>query len=171
MFDIKRLSELDTYKRIWKKAKEKAAAVLRALAFGSAVLFLALNLVIAVITMILEATGQIKYVPGHIQVEWFCTALVIIGIEIVSHDGKKWEKQNEKKIEEMKINNQNWQSRFKVQMIQNIQFFRATNQLTTREEAKFIRIVNYSARELAKEIQEGKRREEESMEAEAPEKR
>lgn len=39
MFHVKRLSESDTYKRIWQKAKEKAAAVLRALTFGSAVFF------------------------------------------------------------------------------------------------------------------------------------
>lgn len=121
--------------------------------------------------MVLEVTGQIDYVPEYIRVEWFCTALVIVGIEVTNHDGKKWEKKNEKMIEDMKINNQNWQLRFKRQMIQNIQFFRAINQLTPREEAKFRRIVNYSVREMEKEMREESQHEEESVEAEAPEKR
>lgn len=169
MFDVKKLSELDTYKRIWQRAKEKAAAVLRALAFGSAVLFLALNLFTAVITMILAAAGRVDYVPGYMQIEWFCMALVLVGIEIIAHEGREQEKRNEIRIKGMETNNQNWRLRFKREMIQNIQFFRATNQLTAREEAKFIRIVNYSARELAKEMEE-REHEEESMEAETQKK-
>lgn len=170
MFDVKKLSELDTYKRIWQRVKEKAAAVLRALAFGSAVLFLALNLITAVIVTILEVAGLVDYVPGYMRVEWFCAALVLVGIEIVDHEGKKREKHCEKVIKDTEINNQNWELRFRQRMIQNIQFFRSINQLTPREEAKFIRIVNYSARERAKEIRESRRREEESMEAEVQEK-
>lgn len=170
MFDVKKLSELDTYKRIWQRVKEKAAAVLRALAFGSAVLFLALNLLTAVIVMILEIAGRVDYVPGYMRVEWFCTALVLIGIEIIDHEEKEREKHYKKAIKGMEINNQNWHLRFKRKMIQNIQFFRSINQLTPREEAKFIRIVNYSARELAKEIRESRRCEEESIEAEVQEK-
>lgn len=170
MFDVKKLSELDTYKKIWQRVKEKAAAVLRALTFGSAVLFLVLNLFTAVIVMILEIAGLVEYVPGYIKVEWFCTALVFVGIEIMNHEENERGKQYKKAIKDAEINNQNWHLRFKRQMIQNIQFFRAMNQLTPREEAKFTRIVNYSARELAKEIREDRRREEESVKPEAQEK-
>ncbi|ANU48486.1 hypothetical protein ADH76_10155 [Enterocloster clostridioformis] len=164
MFDIKRLSESDTYKRIREKTKEKAAAALRALPFWVAAAWLGIHLLALIIETVLELAGVIDYMPDYLKIEGFILATVILAIEVITHTV-------EKKIAKMMINNQNWQSRFKVQMIQNIQFFRATNQLTTREEAKFIRIVNYSARELAKEMQEGKRREEEGMEAEAPEKR
>lgn len=169
MFDVKKLSELDTYKKIWQRVKEKGGSSAAGAAFGSAVLFLTLNLLTAVIVMILEIAGLVEYVPGYIKVEWFCTALVFVGIEIMNHEENEREKQYKKAIKDVEINNQNWQLRFRQRMIQNIWLFRAMNQLTPREEAKFIRIVNYSVRERAKEIRGDRQREEKSVKNEAQE--
>lgn len=77
------------------------------------------------------------------------------------------EERQKRTIEAAKVNNQNWKTWFRIQMMKNINYFRVNNQLTVREESKFRRIVDYTIRELDKEAKENGK----SAEAEMPEKR
>lgn len=77
------------------------------------------------------------------------------------------EERQKRAIEAAKVNNQNWKTWFRIQMMKNINYFRVNNQLTVREERKFRRIVDYTIRELDKEAKENGK----SAEAEMHEKR
>lgn len=77
------------------------------------------------------------------------------------------EERQKRTIEAATVNNQNWKTWFRIQMMKNINYFRVNNQLTVREERKFRRIVDYTIRELDKEAKENGK----SAEAEMHEKR
>ena len=77
------------------------------------------------------------------------------------------EERQKRAIEAAKVNNQNWKTWFRIQMMKNINYFRVNNQLTAGEERKFRRIVDYTIRELDREA----RNNDKSVEAETTEKR
>lgn len=156
MVDLKKLSELDTYKRTGQRIKQGAGKALRALPFIIAVAWLGVNLLMVIAGTVMEIAGVIPYMPGYLKVEGFLVAAVITAVEAITHTAKrelgKAEKYHEKKLKEVTINNNNWQQHFKAKMSNSIQLFREENQLTPREEEKFRRIVNYAIRDMEKEL-------------------
>ena len=174
---LKKVTKSDIL-RLMKKAVMAAGKALIYTFYGVAVMNVVLNMVFITCLTILEWMGKVVIMPDYLRIDGYFTAVIMLAAVVVMHHRRKAEeeeaemiRQSEERqkraIEEAKINNQNWKTWFRIQMMKNINYFRVNNQLTVREERKFRRIVDYTIRELDKEAKENGK----SAEAEMHEKR
>lgn len=164
--------------RLMKKAVMAAGKALIYTFYGVAVMNVVLNMVFITCLTILEWMGKVVIMPDYLRIDGYFTAVIMLAAAVIMHHRRRAEeeeaemiRQSEERqkraIEAAKINNQNWKTWFRIQMMKNINYFRVNNQLTVREERKFRRIVDYTIRELDKEAKENGK----SAEAEMHEKR
>lgn len=173
---LKKLTKSDIL-RMMKKAVMAAGKALIYIFYGVAIVNVALNMVFITCLTILEWMGKVVIMPDYLRVNGYFTAVIMIASAVLmrhreqikeeeEEEVRQIEERRKKTIEAVRINNKNWQTWYKTEMLQNINKFRVNNQLTALEEKKFRRIVNYTAKELDKEA----RNHEESAETEEDEK-
>ena len=174
---LKKVTKSDIL-RLMKKAVMAAGKALIYTFYAVAIMNVILNMVFITCLTILEWMGKVVIMPDYLRIDGYFTAVIMLAAVVVMHHRRKAEeeeaemiRQSEERqkrtIEAATVNNQNWKTWFRIQMMKNINYFRVNNQLTVREERKFRRIVDYTIRELDKEAKENGK----SAEAEMPEKR
>lgn len=170
---LKKMTKSDIL-RLMKKAVMAAGKALIYTFYAVAIMNVILNMVFITCLTILEWMGKVVIMPDYLRIDGYFTAVIMLAAVVVMHHRRKAEeeeaemiRQSEERqkraIEEAKINNQNWKTWFRIQMMKNINYFRVNNQLTVREERKFRRIVDYTIRELDKEAKENGKGEEAKM--------
>lgn len=170
---LKKVTKSDIL-RLMKKAVMAAGKALIYTFYAVAIMNVILNMVFITCLTILEWMGKVVIMPDYLRIDGYFTAVIMLAAVVVMHHRRKAEeeeaemiRQSEERqkraIEEAKINNQNWKTWFRIQMMKNINYFRVNNQLTVREERKFRRIVDYTIRELDKEAKENGKGEEAKM--------
>ena len=174
---LKKVTKSDIL-RLMKKAVMAAGKALIYTFYAVAIMNVILNMVFITCLTILEWMGKVVIMPDYLRINGYFTAVIMLAAVVIMHHRRKAEeeeaemiRQSEERqkrtIEAATVNNQNWKTWFRIQMMKNINYFRVNNQLTVREERKFRRIVDYTIRELDKEAKENGK----SAEAEMPEKR
>ena len=174
---LKKVTKSDIL-RLMKKAVMAAGKALIYTFYAVAIMNVILNMVFITCLTILEWMGKVVIMPDYLRIDGYFTAVIMLAAVVIMHHRRKAEeeeaemiRQSEERqkrtIEAATVNNQNWKTWFRIQMMKNINYFRVNNQLTVREERKFRRIVDYTIRELDKEAKENGK----SAEAEMPEKR
>ncbi len=174
---LKKLTKSDIL-RMMKKAVMTAGKALIYIFYGVAVMNVVLNMVFITCLTVLEWMGKVVIMPDYLRIDGYFTAVIMLASAVImwhrekekeeeEEKARQIEERNRKRIEAAKINNENWKTWFRIQMMKNINYFRVNNQLTVKEERKFRRIVDYTVRELDKEA----RNHEESAETEEDEKR
>lgn len=170
---LKKVTKSDIL-RLMKKAVMAAGKALIYTFYAVAIMNVILNMVFITCLTILEWMGKVVIMPDYLRIDGYFTAVIMLAAVVVMHHRRKAEeeeaemiRQSEERqkraIEAAKINNQNWKTWFRIQMMKNIYYFRVNNQLTVREERKFRRIVDYTIRELDKEAKENGKGEEAKM--------
>ena len=160
--------------RLMKKAVMATGKALIYTFYAVAIMNVILNMVFITCLTILEWMGKVVIMPDYLRIDGYFTAVIMLAAVVIMHHRRKAEeeeaemiRQSEERqkraIEAAKINNQNWKTWFRIQMMKNINYFRVNNQLTVREERKFRRIVDYTIRELDKEAKENGKGEEAKM--------
>ena len=173
---LKKVTKSDIL-RLMKKAVMATGKALIYTFYAVAIMNVILNMVFITCLTILEWMGKVVIMPDYLRIDGYFTAVIMLAAVVIMHHRRKAEeeeaemiRQSEERqkraIEEAKINNQNWKTWFRIQMMKNINYFRVNNQLTVSEERKFRRIVDYTIRELDKEAKENGK----GTEAEMPEK-
>lgn len=152
MDKLKSVLKLDVWKRfgraVWRTAKK--------IIWWIAVIQFAGNVILFMLADVMLIAGNIKYIPGYMKVEQYCTAVALIVIFIAEKQQEKSRIETAKIMENAQINDRNWKMCFAAEMLKGIQFFRSEGQLSTMQEAKFRQIVSYSARKMEEEMKEGK---------------
>ena len=170
---LKKVTKSDIL-RLMKKAVMAAGKALIYTFYAVAIMNVILYMVFITCLTILEWMGKVVIMPDYLRIDGYFTAVIMLAAVVVMHHRRKAEeeeaemiRQSEERqkraIEAAKINNQNWKTWFRIQMMKNINYFRVNNQLTVREERKFRRIVDYTIRELDKEAKENGKGEEAKM--------
>ena len=170
---LKKVTKSDIL-RLMKKAVMAAGKALIYTFYAVAIMNVILNMVFITCLTILEWMGKVVIMPDYLRIDGYFTAVIMLAAVVVMHHRRKAEeeeaemiRQSEERqkraIEAAKINNQNWKTWFRIQMMKNINYFRVNNQLTVREKRKFRRIVDYTIRELDKEAKENGKGEEAKM--------
>ena len=174
---LKKMTKSDIL-RLMKKAVMAAGKALIYTFYAVAIMNVILNMVFITCLTILEWMGKVVIMPDYLRINGYFTAVIMLAAVVIMHHRRKAEeeeaemiRQSEERqkrtIEAATVNNQNWKTWFRIQMMKNINYFRINNQLTVREERKFRRSVDYTIRELDKEAKENGK----SAEAEMHEKR
>ena len=170
---LKKVTKSDIL-RLMKKAVMATGKALIYTFYAVAIMNVILNMVFITCLTILEWMGKVVIMPDYLRIDGYFTAVIMLAAVVIMHHRRKAEeeeaemiRQSEERqkraIEEAKINNQNWKTWFRIQMMKNINYFRVNNQLTVSEERKFRRIVDYTIRELDKEAKENGKGEEAKM--------
>ena len=141
---------------VWKKFGRAVWRAAKKITWWIAVMQFAGNAILFMLADVMLLAGKIKYIPGYMKVEQYCTAVAFIVIFITEKQKEKSRIETAKIMKNVQINDKNWKMRFVAEMMKGIQFFRSEGQLSTMQEAKFRQIVSYSVREMEEEMKEGK---------------
>lgn len=166
---LKKVTKSDIL-RLMKKAVMATGKALIYTFYAVAIMNVILNMVFITCLTILEWMGKVVIMPDYLRIDGYFTAVIMHHRRKAEEEEAEMIRQSEERqkraIEAAKVNNQNWKTWFRIQMMKNINYFRVNNQLTVSEERKFRRIVDYTIRELDKEAKENGK----GTEAEMPEK-